>query len=88
MQPLRADHVSDIFSPVGQRHHIRTPSPCEGSLSVSFLGKSHNITCFSIDLLSGEKCFFKKWKSFNSIIFLSLYVCCYDRVLGLHSVLV
>ncbi|XP_035019360.2 proline and serine-rich protein 3 isoform X2 [Hippoglossus stenolepis] len=34
IQPLREDHVSDIFSPVGRRHHIRTSSPCEGSLSI------------------------------------------------------
>ncbi|XP_019948272.2 proline and serine-rich protein 3 isoform X1 [Paralichthys olivaceus] len=34
IQPLRDDNVSDIFSPVGQRHHIRSSSPCKGSLSV------------------------------------------------------
>ncbi|XP_060936479.1 LOW QUALITY PROTEIN: proline and serine-rich protein 3 [Limanda limanda] len=33
IQPLREDHVSDIFSPVGQRQHIRTSSPCKESLS-------------------------------------------------------
>ncbi|XP_062254656.1 proline and serine-rich protein 3 [Platichthys flesus] len=34
IQPLREDHVSDIFSPAGQRRHIRTSSPCKGSLSI------------------------------------------------------
>ncbi|CAB1416812.1 unnamed protein product [Pleuronectes platessa] len=34
IQPLREDHVSDIFSPVGERRHIRTSSPCKGSVSI------------------------------------------------------
>ncbi|XP_053288960.1 proline and serine-rich protein 3 isoform X2 [Pleuronectes platessa] len=32
IQPLREDHVSDIFSPVGERRHIRTSSPCRVSI--------------------------------------------------------
>ncbi|XP_050931812.1 proline and serine-rich protein 3 isoform X2 [Lates calcarifer] len=33
-QPLRDDHISAIFSPTGQRHSDRSPSPCRGSLSI------------------------------------------------------